>query len=94
MRDSRADDFRLLLTGLAAALLLGSAYPAAAQQEGPVDIVPPVDASPASDAAPGAAARHDPTRACAAARYNPAGTRAAARPDHARAAAAPAAAAG
>ncbi len=52
MRDSRADDFRLLLTGLAAALLLGSAYPAAAQQEAPVDIVPPVDASPASDAAP------------------------------------------
>ncbi len=61
MRDFRADDFRLFLTGLAAALLVGSVMlagaPAAAQQNAPVVIVPPVDAAPASvapspDAAP------------------------------------------
>ncbi|HXP13646.1 MAG TPA: hypothetical protein VN795_08295 [Stellaceae bacterium] len=56
MRDSRADDFRFLLTGPAATLLLGSfllaGYPAAAQQAAPVEIVPPVDAASASGAPP------------------------------------------
>ena len=56
MRDSRADDFRVILTGLAAALLLGSCLlagsPAAAQQAAPTEIVPPVDAAPSSGAPP------------------------------------------
>jgi hypothetical protein len=64
MRDSRADDFRFLLTGPAATLLLGSfllaGYPAAAQQAAPVEIVPPVDAASASGAPPPDAAPAPP----------------------------------
>ncbi len=70
MRDSRADDFRVTLTGRLVSLLLGSvllaAYPAAAQQTAPAETAPPsnaVAAPPDAAAAPAPAPTQAPVPA-------------------------------
>jgi hypothetical protein len=67
MRDSRADDFRVALTGRLIFLLVGSvllaAYPAAAQQTAPTETAPPADAPPDAAATPAPAPAQAPAPA-------------------------------